>query len=791
MGILLQHYFKVNIMKTKILSILAVFFLFSSIKAQIPTDGLVLNLPLDGIAVDSSSYKNTCENHGATPIADRTGKAGKAMAFDGYSYIRIPNSKSLDLTNNRTVSCWAYIPSNMIAHMYPTLVYKQEPLKGSATYCIQLCGCDCYYSNQYKITTLSTTNLTHYQVFTKQFYSDNYNKWTHVVSTYDTISGYMKIYLNGRISDSTYCGKVVSNTSALDLTIGCGGLSSDYRTFFNGYMDDVLLYNRALSATEIYKLYNDKLLVNAGSDKNAICGGSVKLDSVTTNYSGSGVLKYKWMPATGLNNDSVANPTSTAVNDITYTVTVTTPDGMVASDNVSVFQKSFSPINTSTIYTYLSCGETAKFDTIPTNYTGGGTLKYKWSPSTGLSSDTVARPICSVPQSTYYTVKITAPSGCFTNATVYAYVYSNYSYYTSYKSISCGDTLKLDAVTTDIANKSNLHYKWTPNTGLDSDTIANPIAKLSGDMVYLYTVTNSQGCIASYGRVYVTYIKKTKPIIKFVGVDSKNKNRIFWDKSIYSGVDKFNIYRESNIADSYAKIGSVSVDSASTFVDTLSFPNVQSNRYKLSILDKCGLETDLSDYHKTMHLSINKGVGAAWNLIWESYEGYTVSTYNIYRGTSVNNVTQIGTLSGNNNQFSDFSAPAGDVYYQVEAIKSGASAIKAVNNVESLITVTETSRSNIATNVSGSSGINELREISDLITIYPNPTSSKFDFSVKMDMNGESNYFIYNMLGAIVQTDRIVANKQRITLDNLPNGIYTFVVKSERMTGSRKLIIQK
>lgn len=778
-------------MKTKISCIIIAIFILLSLKAQVPTDGLVLNLPLDGVAADSSSYKNLCENHGATPIADRTGKAGKAMAFDGYSYIRIPSSKSLDLTNNRTVSCWAYIPANMITHMYPTLVYKQEPIKWSATYCLQLCGCDCYYSNQYKITTLSTTNLTHYQAFSKQLYSDFYNKWTHVVSTYDTISGYLKIYLNGRISDSTYCGKVMSNTSTLDLTIGCGGFSSDYRTFFNGYIDDVLLYNRALSATEIYKLYNDKLLVSAGSDKNAICGSSVKLDSVTTNYLGNGVLKYKWTPGTGLNNDSIANPTCSAVNDITYTVTVTTPDGMVASDNVSVFQKSFSPINTTTKYTYLSCGEAVMFDTIPTNYSGVGTLKYKWSPSTGLSCDTVARPICTVTQSTYYTVKITAPSGCSTNATVYAYVYSNYSYYTSSKSVSCGDTLKLEAVTTDIANKSNLHYKWTPNTGLDSDTIANPIAMLSGDMVYLYTVTNSQGCIASYGRVYVTYAKKVKPVIKFVGVDSKNKNRIVWDKSIYTGVNKFNIYRESNIADSYAKIGSVSYDSASTFVDTLSFPCVQSNRYKLSILDKCGLETDLSDYHKTMHLSMNKGVGSVWNLIWESYEGYPVSTYNIYRGSSADNIVQIGTLSGNNNQFSDFSAPTGDVFYQVEAIRSGASTIKDMNRVEAVTVIAETSRSNIATNVNGFSGIDKLNEISKLISIYPNPSTGRLDLVVDKNVDIDLNYYIYNMLGAVVQSNKIVANRQCIILDNLPNGVYTFVVRSEKMIGSQRLIIQK
>lgn len=778
-------------MKSKILITVAFLLIFSGLKAQIPTDGLVLNLPLDGTAADSSSYKNVCENHGATPVADRTGRAGKAMAFDGYSYIRIPSTKALDLTTNRTISCWAYIPSTMIPNMYPTLVYKFEPIKSSATYCIQLCGCTCYNENHYKITALSTTDLTHYQVFTKQLYTDYYNKWVHIVSTYDTISGYMKIYLNGHISDSTYCGKVVANTSNLDLNIGCGGNSSDYRTYFNGYIDDVLLYNRALSVTEINKIYNEKFAVSAGSDKTAVCGETIKLDSVTTNNTGGGLLKYKWTPATGLNNDTIANPISTPTGVITYTVTVTKPDGTSATDNVIVSQKSFSPINTSTIYNYISCGESVKFDSIITNYSGKGKLKYKWSPSTGLNSDTIARPVCTAAQSTYYTVTITVANGCSANAYVYAYVYSNSSYYTTSKTVSCGDTIRLEAITANIANKTGLHYKWTPSTGLSSDTIATPIARLSANMTYYYTVTTSSGCVATTGSAYITYAKTAKPAIAFVGVDMNNKNIITWDKSAYSGVKTFNVYKETNIADSYVKIGTVA-DSVSTYTDTLSLPNVQSNRYKLSILDKCGFETDLSNYHKTMHLSINKGVGTSWNLIWESYEGYTVSTYNIYRGTSVSNITQIGTLSGNNNQFSDFSAPTGDVYYQIEAIKSSSSAITGVNKATTLVeTGSNTSRSNIATNASGLSGTIDLKDISDLISICPNPASTKIDLSIGDNIISETNYFIYNTLGVKVKSDKIVETNQRINLENLANGVYMFVIKSEKKTGSHKLIIQK
>jgi len=770
-------------MKSKILILFVILLVITNLKAQIPTNGLVLNLPLDGNVNDSSSYKNVCENHGITTVADRSGRMGKAMYFDGYSYIRIPSTKALDLTTDKSISCWVYIPSTMMTNMYPTLVYKQEPLKNSATYCIQLAECVCYNSNQHKITTLFTSDLTHYQTFSKQLYSDNYNKWLNIVYTYDTISGYLKTYLNGQISDSTYCGKIVANTSNLDLNIGCGH-SDDYRTYFNGYLDDVLVYNRGLSAIEINQIYTEKFMVNAGADKTVACSEPVKLDSVTTTYTGQGNLKYKWTPAIGLNNDTIAHPTCTTAKDVTYSVTVTTPDGTTATGNVSV-HVNFSPINTSTIYKYLNCGQSMKFDSIKTNYSGTSALKYKWSPSTGLDNDSIATPSCKISQSAYYTVTITTQGGCSTTAKVYASVSSSYSYLYTYKTVSCGDTIKLATTTT------GLKYKWTPSTGLNSDTIANPIATLTSNMAYSCTVTTSLGCIASIEKVYITYTKTAKPAILGVGVDKNNKNVIVWDKSAYSNAKTFNIYRETNVANIYSKIGNVSNDSTSIFADTLSFPNVQSNRYKLSIVDKCGYETDLSGYHKTMHLSINQGVNKSWNLIWESYEGFSVSTYNIYRGSKASSFELVGSLSGNNNQFSDFTPPTGNVYYQIEAIKSNPVTVSSIKSkAKSTDATVYSSRSNIATNAS-ETGINVLKDISNMISIYPNPTSDKLELTISGNINPKSNLFIYNILGSIIKSERLSSNKQIIDLGNLTNGIYMLVVKSDKFTGSQKLIIQK
>ena len=54
----------------------------------------------------------------------------------------------------------------------------------------------------------------------------------------------------------------------------------------------------------------------------------------------------------------------------------------------------------------------------------------------------------------------------------------------------------------------------------------------------------------------------------------------------------------------YFQIGTVDVANESVFVDEFSDVTQRPWRYKLSVVDDCGVESDLSDKHKTMHLTI-------------------------------------------------------------------------------------------------------------------------------------------------------------------------------------------
>lgn len=255
-------------MKQKLVIFFYFFVTILSATNQVPTKGLVLHLPLDGNVSDLSGFANNGTNYGATTTTNRFGVVGKAMLFDGSSYLVIPSTPNLILANNKTLSCWVYIPSSTTQNDYPTIIHKDEPLM-STTYSIMMCEISGYASLRYKFDFLFASNYNHYQVYTKQLYTNYKDKWIHIASTYDSISGYSKMYFNGIISDSLYTGNRPAHASSMNLYVGTGK-AAQHPQMFKGSIDDIRLYNRALSKSEIYQLYME-----------GQCTSSIKNDTTT------------------------------------------------------------------------------------------------------------------------------------------------------------------------------------------------------------------------------------------------------------------------------------------------------------------------------------------------------------------------------------------------------------------------------------------------------------------------------------------------------------------------------
>ena len=189
---------------------------------------------------------------------------------------------------------------------------------------------------------------------------------------------------------------------------------------------------------------------------------------------------------------------------------------------------------------------------------------------------------------------------------------------------------------------------------------------------YYVEVTDENGCSGRSEQVNIgaSNALTEAPQISVVGMNSENHNVVAWSALDNENVNGYNIYRENNVADVYEPMAVVSA-SETSWTDETADPSARAYRYKVTAVDQCGGESPMSDYHKTMHLTINRGIGNAWNLIWSHYEGFTFGTYRIYRGTSPSNMTMIGEVPSNLNSYTDNTATASTgFYYQVEVVRN-------------------------------------------------------------------------------------------------------------------------
>jgi gliding motility-associated-like protein len=142
---------------------------------------------------------------------------------------------------------------------------------------------------------------------------------------------------------------------------------------------------------------------------------------------------------------------------------------------------------------YATGGDTCLGQPITLSASGG--VSYLWSPSTGLSSTTVANPVATPGQSTVYSVVVTDINGCTDVATAPVVIYSPPPQVNNTYLLFIGDSVQLN---TGIDN----HYiiTWNPVAGLSCITCPNPWAQPLTNTLYTATYTDSLGCYTGVSR---------------------------------------------------------------------------------------------------------------------------------------------------------------------------------------------------------------------------------------------------------------------------------------------------
>jgi len=299
--------------------------------------------------------------------------------------------------------------------------------------------------------------------------------------------------------------------------------------------------------------------------------------------------------------------------------------------------------------------------------------------------------------------------------------------------------------------------------------------------IYCVTVTDLHNCNATICDT-IANTQYPAPEICMVTVDTAtNHNMVVWEKPVTNGIDKYYVFRESFVAGVYNIIGTQNYSDNSIFIDTTSNSLQQSYRYTLAINDSCGLTSQQSNYHQTIHLSINAGMSGEWNLIWNNYEGFTFGTYNIYRGTNAGNFALLAAVSSNNTSYTDLTPPAGIVYYLIEAVRPIAcNPSKTTNSITSAI-------SNIADNQE--LGISDF-DSNNFVQVSPNPGNGIFTLTLNQLPTKGLEITIYNSIGQLVKNDFQNSLMKTIDISDYPKGIYYLKISSFENYFFRKIVIE-
>ncbi|HMU46070.1 MAG TPA: PKD domain-containing protein [Chitinophagaceae bacterium] len=217
--------------------------------------GLLAYYPFNGNANDVSGNNNNPTFNNATLTADRNGNPNSAYQFNGINnYMRIPNSATLNSTNKISITAWV-----KVSGFYQGLCHGNSIItKGDQDF---LTGNYMLRFDDHGFTNGQNCSNPVPDISHENFYGINNNlmattgyipfiqtgEWYSVVYTCDGTTA--KLFVNCELKNSSPANGATF-TNSFDLYFGKMN-NAQYPYWFNGVMDDIRIYNRALNQDEI------------------------------------------------------------------------------------------------------------------------------------------------------------------------------------------------------------------------------------------------------------------------------------------------------------------------------------------------------------------------------------------------------------------------------------------------------------------------------------------------------------------------------------------------------------
>lgn len=295
-----------------------------------PSQGLLSSWPFDTDASDSTADHHGLLINGAhITEEDVIGTLGKgALSLDGLGgHVQIPNFKGIGGKAPRTVSAWIKSPGaghNMVITYWGRNAVGQQYLFG-----VLADGSVVIYSYGPHIKTIRKVLD---------------NRWHHVAavlpeSDSPALSD-VRLYIDGVLQTQTYLSAdaAINTALAYDLMIGAMRVNSNQTdSFYKGLIDDVRLYDRALTDLEIESLALRDLQLHLSFDEST---GSQAADGSPYFRDATVLNNPQWMAESGTENGALS------LNGTTQYVRVTNYTGLVGTSPRTVMAWIKSPGNT-------------------------------------------------------------------------------------------------------------------------------------------------------------------------------------------------------------------------------------------------------------------------------------------------------------------------------------------------------------------------------------------------------------------------------------------------------------
>ncbi len=485
--------------------------------------------------------------------------------------------------------------------------------------------------------------------------------------------------------------------------------------------------------------------------------------NVTTN-GGAAPLVYSW-------SNGATSKDISGLHSGPYELTITDALGCVSAATYLVEEPQQIMLNQMAI-TQPSCSATN--GQVTASFIGGtAPFDYAWTDAQGTNLHVNNAVISNIGAGTYFCTVTDANNCSFTGSALVSNAFGPNLIVSSVTPSTCSND---GSIQLSVISGNPQSYLWTNGATTQNSSNLAP-------GTYSVSVTGASGCITVLGATVGAALPPASEICLVTVDELTNKNLVVWEKPFTAGIDHFNIYRETSQAGLYQVVGSVDYNDESVFNDPVASPNVRSWRYKITSVNACGVESELSENHKTIHLVVNHGLGNDMNLSWDKYEGFNYSNFVLKRYTNTDGWEDIATMPNNLFTYTDQPTSTNGLFYVVTVdAPSTCSSTKMAQDFN-------TTRSN-RDNRFSTSLPNSLSELIDqAVSIYPNPANSFLNVDNTSSQAIEAR--ILDQTGRVISVLTIVPGQTKIDCGKLVSGMYQLELQSQGAKTLKKFVIEK